>query len=90
MLGMAFMRLQKPIETKVKAATTASPIVIFLVLLILHFVPWLNGDGELVADAITAALGALGTFLAGYMANHTPRPPQVPVTPVVPTVTPTP
>lgn len=65
---------QKPIEAKVKATSTASPIVTFLVLLILHYVPWLNGDGELVADAITAILGALGTFLAGYLAKHTPRP----------------
>lgn len=78
--------LQRPIESKVKAASTASPIVTFLALVVLHYVPWLNGSGELVADAITALLGALGTFVAGYLAKHTPRPDLTPTAPTAPSV----
>jgi len=68
------MILQRPIETKVKAATTASPIAFLIALAIVHYVPWLKDQSELLTDAIAAALGALGAFAAGYLAAHTPRP----------------
>lgn len=76
--------LKGPVETKVKAAATASPFATLLVLVILHFVPWLNGDGELLADVIASALGAVATLIAGYLAKHTDRPDLAPLAPVQP------
>jgi len=63
-----------PVETKVKAGAGGAVVATLIALVILHYVPWLNGDGELVADAIGALLAGLGSLVAGYQAKHTPRP----------------
>jgi hypothetical protein len=66
-----------PIETKVKAGAGGATVAALIALIILHFVPWLNGSGELLHDAIAAiiggVIGGIGSFAAGYQARHTPR-----------------
>lgn len=66
--------LEQAVETKVKAATTASAITGFIVteigsLTVFHAQP--------VPAVITSAVGALVTggltFVAGWLAKHTPR-----------------
>lgn len=70
-----------PIEAKVKAGAGGATVAALIALVILHFVPWLNGNGELVADAIAAIIGGAGSFIAGYQARHTPRPTTATTTP---------
>lgn len=63
-----------PIETKVKAGAGGASVAVLIALVVLHYIPWLNGNGELVADAIGAIIAGIGSLVAGYRAPHTPRP----------------
>lgn len=66
-----------PVETKVKAATTAAFLVGFGV----AFLNWAVGDSQLMGTLppwaqvlVTMVVPPLVTFLSGWQARHTPRP----------------
>lgn len=70
-----------PVEIKVKAGAGGAALAALIALIILHYVPWLNGSGQLVADAIGALIAGVGSFIAGYRAPHTARPVAPPAAP---------
>lgn len=85
----AIADLEIKVEAKVKAASTASAATGFIVTLLGGLAVF---HGGAVPSVITAAVGAAVTggltFLAGYMARHTPRVgdlPPVPAAVVAPT-----
>lgn len=66
-----------PVETKVKAATSAA----FVVGLVVALLNWAVGDSSLMGSVpawaqtlITLVVPPLVTFLSGWQAQHTPRP----------------
>jgi hypothetical protein len=71
------MAANAPIETKVKAATSAA----FLVGLVIALLNWGVGDSSLMGSLpawaqtlITLVVPPVVTFLSGWQAQHTPRP----------------
>lgn len=82
--------LESKVEAKVKAASTASGITGFVVTLLGGLAVF---HGGAVPSVITAAVGAVVTggltFLAAYLAKHTPRTVAAVPAPVVPPVAPT-
>lgn len=75
----------QPVETKVKAATTAGGITAAITTVILYLVGTIPGVavwpeevkialGTIVLAAVTSA----STWIAGYVAEHTHRPPSQP------------
>jgi hypothetical protein len=74
-----------PVETKVKAATSAA----FLVGLAVALLNWAVGDSSLMGSLpawaqalVTLVVPPLVTFLSGWQAQHTPRPDTGVLTPV--------
>jgi hypothetical protein len=71
-----------PIETKVKASTTAGA---FAALVLWALDTYVFKDGavpEVVSAAVDVLVVSIVTFAAGYLAKHTPRP-DAPSTPPV-------
>jgi hypothetical protein len=74
--------MANPIEAKVKAATGGSTVGVALAGLILWLLDTYVFTTDPVPDPIVVAVWALLpiglTFLGGYLAKHTPRPPAAP------------
>jgi hypothetical protein len=70
-----------PVEPKVKAGAGGAVVAALIALIIMHYIPWLNGSGELLAYAIGAIIAGGGSLLAGYQARHVARPTDVPPVP---------
>lgn len=73
-----------PVEAKVVAATSMSAAAGFVVSLLVTVLPGLSQMAPLLQAAVIALLTAGSTFLAGYLAKHTPRLGDKPASPTVP------
>jgi hypothetical protein len=63
------------IETKVKVGTGAGALAGVVVWALVSYVPaFRHGVPQPLADAIPFILTAIGNFIGGYLAPHTPRP----------------
>lgn len=68
-----------PIETKVKAAAAGGAATLLVSQILLKFLPVLkdldqDALGKVLDVVVTTGLGALGAYVAGWKARHTPRP----------------
>lgn len=68
--------MSAPVETKVKAASTAALIAAFVVGWLVLKVPALSGVAEPLQAALVAVITSAAAAVSGYVAKHTPRRPQ--------------
>ena len=64
------------VETKVQAASWAALVAAFVVGWLVHKAPFLAGMAEPLQAAVVGALTAAAAGVAGWLAKHTPRPPE--------------
>jgi hypothetical protein len=67
--------MSAPVERKVQAASLTTLVVLFVTYEIVTNVPFLSGQTTLVQGLVTSAVTTAFTFLAGWLAKHTPRTP---------------
>ncbi|MGI5169868.1 hypothetical protein ACQEU3_46685 [Spirillospora sp. CA-253888] len=72
--------MSAPVESKVTAASVGALVGGFLVGWIVLEVPALAGLADPLQAAIAAAVTSGVTFALGWLAKHTPRPPEPPLT----------
>lgn len=68
--------MSAPVETKVKAATSATLAAAFATSWIVHAVPGLSGLADPIQAVIVGALSSASAAAAGWLARHTYRSPQ--------------
>lgn len=73
--------MSAPVERKVQAAGWTALVSGFVVAWIVTTVPGLSAMADPIQAVIVAGLTSAATWLAGWLAKHTPRPPSNDQTP---------